>query len=214
MSERSVLPPCRGKALGGGARKRRCSPGAAPRGPRREREPGPVLDVGNMNDWQRKSPLDWETYVNKLVKVVAVEKHEYEGWVLTVDPVSASIVLATFPENEKGTLSFIMGHAVQEVEILQEGDSDMKQRLARICAPEEGQAYSPEELEKRKNALKTWLETNHIPVGEQGEQGRTLSVAGVLTIDPPYGPEQCSSTNEIILSRVQDLVRGYLDKQH
>ncbi|NWW14742.1 GEMI6 protein, partial [Oreocharis arfaki] len=167
-----------------------------------------------MNDWQRKSPLDWETYVNKLVKVVAVEKHEYEGWLLTVDPVSASIVLATFPENEKVSISFIMGHAVQEVEILQEGDSDMKQRLARISAPEESQAYSPEELEERKNALKTWLETNHIPVGEQGELGRTLSVAGVLTIDPPYGPEQCSSSNEIILSRVQALVQGYLDKQH
>uniref|UniRef100_A0A8B9M4G3 Gem-associated protein 6 Sm-like domain-containing protein n=1 Tax=Accipiter nisus TaxID=211598 RepID=A0A8B9M4G3_9AVES len=42
-----------------------------------------------MNDWQRKSPLDWETYVNKMVKVAAIEKHEYEGWVLTVDPVSA-----------------------------------------------------------------------------------------------------------------------------
>lgn len=42
-----------------------------------------------MNDWQMKSPLDWETYVNKRVKVAAAEKNEYEGWVLTVDPVSA-----------------------------------------------------------------------------------------------------------------------------
>ncbi|XP_037987050.1 gem-associated protein 6 isoform X1 [Motacilla alba alba] len=204
---------------GGRLRRRRqeaaVPPRAAPRGPRRERERelGPVLDVGSMNDWQRKSPLEWETYVNKLVKVVAVEKHEYEGWVLTVDPVSATIVLAIFPENEKGSISFVMGHAVQEVEILQEGDSDMKQRLARILAPEESQAYSPEELEKRKNALKTWLETNHIPVGEQGEQGRTLSVAGVLSIEPPYGPEQCSSTNEIILSRVQGLLQRYLEQQ-
>ncbi|NXS25979.1 GEMI6 protein, partial [Pomatostomus ruficeps] len=166
-----------------------------------------------MNDWQKKSPLDWETYLDKWVKVVGIEKHEYEGWVLTVDPVSASIVLATFPENEEASISFIMGHAVQEVEILREGDSEMKQRLARILAPEESQTYSPEELERRKNALKTWLETNHIPVSEQGELGRTLSVAGVLTIDPPYGPEQCSSSNEIILSRVQGLVQGYLEKQ-
>ncbi|NXH24782.1 GEMI6 protein, partial [Myiagra hebetior] len=166
-----------------------------------------------MNDWQRKSPLDWETYLNKLVKVVAVEKLEYEGWVLTVDPVSASIVLAAFPENEKVSISFVMGHAVQEVEILQEGDSDMQQRLARILEPEESQAYSPEELERRKNALKTWLETNHIPVCEQGEQGRTLSVAGVLSIDPPYGPEQCSSSNEIILCRLQGLLQGFLEQQ-
>ncbi|NXB73127.1 GEMI6 protein, partial [Donacobius atricapilla] len=166
-----------------------------------------------MNDWQRKSPLEWETYVNKLVKVVAVEKHEYEGWVLTVDPVSATIVLATLPENQKGSISFVMGHAVLEVRILREGDGDTEQRLARILAPEQSQAYSPEELESRKKALKTWLETNHIPVGEQGELGRTLSVAGVLTIEPPYGPEQCSSANEIILARVQGLLRGYLGQQ-
>ncbi|NWR43456.1 GEMI6 protein, partial [Regulus satrapa] len=166
-----------------------------------------------MNDWQRKSPLDWKGYVNKLVKVVAVEKHEYEGWVLTVDPISATIVLARFPEKEKGSISFVMGHAVREVEILQEGDGDTEQRLARVLAPEESQAYSPEELEARKKNLKAWLEANHIPVGEQGELGRTLSVAGVLSIEPPYGPEQCSSANEIILSRVQGLLQGYLGQQ-
>ncbi|NXG79878.1 GEMI6 protein, partial [Baryphthengus martii] len=166
-----------------------------------------------MNDWQRKSPLDWETYVNKMVKVAAIEKYEYEGWVLTVDPVSASIVLATFLENEEVSILVVLGHAVQEVEILKEGDDEMKQRLSGILAPEESKAYSPEELEKRKNDLKTWLETNHIPVTEQGEAGRTLCVVGVLTIDPPYGPEECSSSNEIILSRVQGLIQGYLEKQ-
>ena len=45
-----------------------------------------------MNEWQKKSPLDWETYVNKRVKVAADEKNEYEGWVVTVDPVSARLV--------------------------------------------------------------------------------------------------------------------------
>ncbi|KFU83703.1 Gem-associated protein 6 [Chaetura pelagica] len=166
-----------------------------------------------MNDWQRKSPLDWETYVNKMVKVAAVEKHEYEGWVLTVDPVSASIVLATYLENGKVSISVVLGHAVQEVEILKEGDDEMKQRLSCIFAPEESTTYSPEELEERKNNLRTWLETNHIPVTEQGESGRTLCVAGVLTIDPPYSPAECSSSNEIILSRVQGLIQGYFEKQ-
>ncbi|NWX23596.1 GEMI6 protein, partial [Aegotheles bennettii] len=166
-----------------------------------------------MSDWQRKSPLEWEAYVNKMVRVAVIEKHEYEGWVLTVDPVSASIVLATFLENEKVSISFVLGHAVQGVKILEEGDEEMKQRLSSIFAPEESKAYSPEELERRKNNLKTWLETNHIPVTEQGDSGRTLCVAGGLTIDPPYGPEACSSSNEIILSRVQGLVQRYLEQQ-
>ncbi|NXQ37455.1 GEMI6 protein, partial [Alaudala cheleensis] len=131
---------------------------------------------------------------------------------LAQSPFLGSIVLATFPEKEKGSLSFIMGHAVQEVEVLQEGDSEVEQRLARIIMPEECPAYSSQELEEKKNALKAWLEANHIPVSEQGELGRTLSVAGVLSIEPPYGPEQCSSANEIILSRVQGLLQRFLQR--
>ncbi|XP_056200243.1 gem-associated protein 6 isoform X2 [Falco biarmicus] len=161
-----------GAPEGAGAGRRCVLPGsgrAAGRAPRRRRRGREVLDIGNMNDWQKKTPLDWETYLNKMVKVAAIEKHEYEGWVLTVDPISASIVLATFLENEKVSISVVLGHAVQEVKILKEGDDEMKQRLAGIFAPEESKAYSPAELEKRKNDLKTWLEANHIPVTEQQE---------------------------------------------
>ncbi|KAM9195322.1 gem-associated protein 6 isoform 1-T1 [Mergus octosetaceus] len=172
-----------------------------------------VLGVGNMNDWQMKSPLDWETYVDKRVKVAAAEKNEYEGWVLTVDPVSANVVLANFPENRRVSIVVVLGHAVQEVDVLQEADDEMKARLSCIFAPEESKVYSPEEMDKRKNDLKSWLEANHIPVTEQGESGRTLCVAGVLTVDPPYGPEECSSSNEIILSRIQGLIQGYLEKR-
>lgn len=160
--------------------------------------------------------------LNTWVTVMLMSTHLQESWpaflslqLSTVTHTSflGSIVLATFLENEKVSISIVLGHAVQEVEILKEGDDEMKQRLSCIFAPEESKAYSPEELEKRKNNLKTWLETNHIPVTEQGESGRTLCVAGVLTIDPPYGPEECSSSNEIILSRVQGLIQGYLEKQ-
>ncbi|KGL77561.1 Gem-associated protein 6, partial [Tinamus guttatus] len=106
-----------------------------------------------MNDWQRKSPLDWQGYVDKQVKVAAAEEHEYEGWVLTVDPVSANIVLASFSESEKVVISVVSGHAIQEVQILKEADEEMKQRLSRIFAPEESKPYSPEELEQRKRGL-------------------------------------------------------------
>ncbi|CAM5136737.1 unnamed protein product [Natator depressus] len=166
-----------------------------------------------MSEWQRKSPLDWQTYVNKEVKVTAAEKHEYKGWVLTIDPVSANVVLVKLMEDGKVCVSVILGHAVQKVEIVNEGDDETKERLAHLFMPEESRAYGHEELEKRKSSLKTWLETNHIPVTEQGESQRTLCVAGVLTIDPPYGPEDCSSSNEIILSRVQSLIQGHLAPQ-
>ncbi|XP_054841171.1 gem-associated protein 6 [Eublepharis macularius] len=166
-----------------------------------------------MTEWQKKSPLEWLSYVNKEVKVLAAEKNTYQGWVLTVDPVSANILLAQPLENGKMSISAVLGHAVQDVEIVNEADDTMKEKLSHLFMPEERQRYSQEEMERKKISLKGWLETNHIPVKEQGELQTTLCVAGVLTIDPPYRPEDCNSSNEIILSRVQELIQGYLALQ-
>ncbi|KAM4694125.1 gem-associated protein 6 isoform 1-T3 [Discoglossus pictus] len=167
-----------------------------------------------MTDWFNKSPLEWKTFVNKKVKILADEKNEYQGWVVTIDPVSASIVLVNFQEDQKTLVQIVMGHAVQEVEVLQEADEATTERLMCIFSTEENTtSYSKEDLETKKLNLKTWLEQNNIPVSEQGESQRTLCVAGVLTIEPPYGPENCSSTNEIILARVQGLLESYMSNQ-
>lgn len=42
-----------------------------------------------MSEWMKKSPLEWQDYVYKEVRVVASEKKEYKGWLVTTDPVSA-----------------------------------------------------------------------------------------------------------------------------
>lgn len=114
---------------------------------------------------------------------------------------------------EDGSLSVtgVMGHSVQTVETVNEGDHKVREKLMHLFISGDCQGHSPEDLEKRKNSLKKWLEKNHIPVTEQGDSPRTLCVAGVLTIDPPYDPENCSSSNEIILSRVQDLIQRHLE---
>ncbi|XP_036606463.1 gem-associated protein 6 [Trichosurus vulpecula] len=163
-----------------------------------------------MSEWMKKSPLEWQDYVYKEVRVTASEKNEYKGWVLTTDPVSANIVLVNFLEDGTVAVTGVMGHAVQTVETLNEDNQEVREKLMHMFMPEESKAYNPEDLEKRKISLKSWLEKNHIPITEQGESQSTLCVAGVLTIEPPYGPEDCSSSNEIILSRVQDLIQGHL----
>lgn len=162
-----------------------------------------------VNEWTKRGPLEWHDYTYKEVRVTASEK-DYRGWVLTTDPVSANIVLVNFLEDGSMSVTGIMGHAVQTVETVSEGDQGVREKLMHLFASGECQAFSLEDLEKRRNSLRKWLEKNHIPVTEQGDSPGTLCVAGVLTIDPPYGPENCSSSNEIILSRVQDLVQGHL----
>ncbi|KAM3929977.1 gem-associated protein 6 [Leptodactylus fuscus] len=167
-----------------------------------------------ITSWTDKTPLEWQAYVNKEVTVLADEKNEYQGWVVTIDPVSASIVLINFEDDQKTSVRIVMGHAVQKVEILKESDEVTQQKLLNIFNLQESStAYSKEDLETKKANLKSWLQQNNIPVTEQGESMRTLCVAGVLTIDPPYGPENCNSTNEIILSRVQGLIQGYMTNQ-
>ncbi|CAK6435023.1 unnamed protein product [Pipistrellus nathusii] len=162
-----------------------------------------------VNEWTKRGPLEWHDYTYKEVRVTASEK-DYRGWVLTTDPVSANIVLVNFLEDGSMSVTGIMGHAVQTIETVSEGDQGVREKLMHLFASGDCQAFSPEDLEKRRNSLRKWLEKNHIPVTEQGDSPGTLCVAGVLTIDPPYGPENCSSSNEIILSRVQDLVQGHL----
>ncbi|XP_053443703.1 gem-associated protein 6 [Nycticebus coucang] len=163
-----------------------------------------------MSEWMKKGPLEWQDYIYKEVRVTASEKNEYQGWVLTTDPVSANIVLVNFLEDGSVSITGIMGHAVQTVEAVSEGDHTVREKLMDLFMSGDCKAYSPDDLEKKKSSLKKWLEQNHIPITEEGDLKRTLCVAGVLTIDPPYGPENCSSSNEIILSRVQDLIQGHL----
>lgn len=146
----------------------------------------------------KKSPLEWEDYVYKEVMVIACEK-EYKGWLLTTDPVSANIVLIYFLEDGRLSVTGIMGHSVQTVETISEGDHRVCETLMHVFAAGDCKGYSPEDQEEKRTSLKKWLEKNHIPVTEQGMQ-KGLCVAGVLTIEPPYSPENCSSSNEIILS--------------
>ncbi|KAM9316770.1 gem-associated protein 6 [Gastrophryne carolinensis] len=164
-----------------------------------------------MADWSEKTPLEWQAYINKEVKVTADEKYEYQGWVVTIDPVSASLVLATFSEDQKTQMRVVMGHAVQKVEVVNEIDDLIQGRLLHLFNLHETSTHSIKDLETKKQSLKNWLEQNGIPVTEQSDQ--TLCVAGVLTISPPYGPDNCSSTNEIILSRVQGLLKDCLASQ-
>lgn len=160
----------------------------------------------DLNAWSKKKPAEWQEFLNKEVVVTDDEKSCHQGWVFTVDPVSGNIVLVQFLEDRASVVA-VMGHAVQKVEVLREGDSSMSEKLTALLMPER-QTYSQEQMEQRKQILKDWLLKNRIPVTEQGRNQEVLCVAGVLTVAPPYRSEDCSSSNQIILSRIQSLIQG------
>ncbi|KAM3865341.1 gem-associated protein 6 [Diretmus argenteus] len=151
--------------------------------------------------WPLLGPLDWLHYVNKEVTVRAGQDHR--GWMVTVDPVSASVVLVSFDEVGGASVRVVMGHAVEEVQVLREADEETAERLRVVFLPRETRRFSPEEQRRRKESVRRWLERNRVPVEDDGE---TLRVADVLTVAAPYGAEDCRSSNEIILARIQTLL--------
>ncbi|TDH15553.1 hypothetical protein EPR50_G00009890 [Perca flavescens] len=159
--------------------------------------------------WSLLGPLQWIRYINKQVKVTAGKDEEHRGWLLTVDPVSASLVLVNFHDDAVGggraSVQVVMGHAVQEVQVLQDADQETTQRLQSSFLPPRARPLAPEQLGQRRAGVRRWLEENRVPVQEDGEE---LLVAGALTIMAPYGPEDCCSSNQIILDRVQRLIQS------
>ncbi|XP_033106398.1 gem-associated protein 6-like isoform X2 [Anneissia japonica] len=122
-----------------------------------------------------------------------------------------SIVLVEFGE---GTcVHVIMGHALKSLNVLNENKSTRKDELDSLFELSKGGRYTKQDLVKRKNAVRDWLERNRIPVMLTGEKGENLTVSNALYIVAPYRPEDCISTNEIILDRVQSLLRSRPDDE-
>lgn len=102
-------------------------------------------------------------------------------------------------------MQVVMGHAVGDMQVLQEADQETARRLQASFLPLQRSELDMEVLRRRKGDVQRWLEKNRVPVQEEGED---LRVAGVLTITAPYGPENCISSNQIVLDRIQRLFRS------
>ncbi|KAL8591015.1 hypothetical protein ACOMHN_021780 [Nucella lapillus] len=152
-------------------------------------------------------PEEWLQYVYKKVSVVANDGSEHEGWVYTIDPVSQSIVLVQFVE-EQTQLSIIMKDTVNKMTILADSNPGIKTKLDAMFRPKTEMKLSEEDLKAKKMKLKSWLEKNRLPVEITGSHEEVLTISGALTIQPPYDVNDCHSTNEIILGRIQGLIKS------
>ncbi|XP_024124100.1 gem-associated protein 6 [Oryzias melastigma] len=155
-----------------------------------------------QREWRACGPRLWLSHVDKQVKV-KTRRQEHRGRLLSVDPVSASLVLVNLVEGG-AAVCVVMGHAVEEVELLQEAGGEMTAQLWALFEPSPSSSLDSTQTRRRRAAVCSWLRKNRVPVEEAGEEVR---VAGALTIVAPYRPEDCSSSNQVILDRVQRLLR-------
>lgn len=176
------------------------------------------LLVNIMNDKHaifKRDPAELIQYVHKRVVIRTVDGATHTGHVYTIDPVSFTFVLLTY-ENETTTTNdlrpktqraeLVLGHAVRSIDIISDG-IDHSAHMDLLFKSDSNMTLTEEELHKRRERLRSWLAENRFPVEIKDSQPDVISVGGdILLIQPPYYPENCLSTNEIILSRIQSLI--------
>lgn len=149
------------------------------------------------------NPLQFEKLLFKHVKILCKNRATLQGYVQTIDPVSESVVLVNFENDEPAKIQIIIGHAIEKLEVM--GDEPKYVEMIKNLFARKNTKKSPEELKEIRNRVKSWLLKNRFPVSEKGD---SLVVAGALTIAPPYDDESCYCQNEIILGKIQGLINN------
>lgn len=154
-----------------------------------------------------KDPDDWMQYVYKKVSILTDDDVQHVGLVFTVDPVSETFVLVNF-DDSKTTVDLITSHCISAVRILSEDIETYKSQLDTLFRPKSEKELTFEEMKQRQNIVRMWLLKNRLPVEITGANEEFLTIADALVIQPPYGAGNCVSTNEIILGKIQGLIKN------
>lgn len=145
----------------------------------------------------KNDPLLYKSYVGNEVNVTTETGEICSGIVYTVDPVSESVVLIQL--GEKMRLKLILGHAIKNVEVTKKCDLELPELFMNLQLKK----MSRSTIEERKRTVKELFAKNRLQVKENKD---VLTVENVATINPPYEPENCMSSNSIVLARIQALL--------
>ena len=170
----------------------------------------------NDKRWTALSCVALQKFTNKKISIYLSDGSKRVGWVFAIDPVTHSVVLEEETEHSTETskkLTFVLGHSISRVVLEEDAESSKgpRHQLTDFIGDAKDTQYSQEELMKRKEDLMDWLSRNRVPVNEYSENSALLSVMGVLLVEPPYGPDCCRCSNEIVLDRVQKLIKAKQD---
>lgn len=166
--------------------------------------------IRHVESWTSLSSVSLQEFIDKKIIICLCDNSRKEGWVLAIDPVTYTVVLQEETDNlTSKKLTYILGHAITRV--VQEENGGPCPAKINFIELGNSKEYSEDEILKRKGDLIEWLTKNRIPVTESSEDNAVLSVMGVLLVEPPYDPESCRCGNEIVLDRIQKLIRARKD---
>lgn len=93
-------------------------------------------------------------------------------------------------------LKIIFNHAIKNIEVI----SKTKKIVPELFRPAK---LSQATVTKRKDIVIQLLLDNRFPVKEEND---VLLIEDTVSIEPPYYPENCTCTNSIILTRIQNIL--------
>ena len=99
-------------------------------------------------------------------------------------------------------LKLVTGDSVKNLKILQSSNID-KQLLE---SANDQEPYRSEDISKKKESLLQFFAESHIPFTSEREN---LLVLNEVLISPPYTSGNCMCVNEVMLKRVQKLVKDF-----
>ncbi|XP_005101201.2 gem-associated protein 6 [Aplysia californica] len=161
-------------------------------------------------------PKGWTELVHCNVVIDTDDGMQHTGYVYTVDPVSECMVLISSRSGEpvpstEFSMKIILRSSVVKIKVSQEPDDGVKKWFGSLFRAGVDEVLGEDELQARKEKLKLWLEKNRFPVSVSGHDEQSLSISDALVVRPPYTEQSCLSTNEIILLRVQGLIKNMPD---
>jgi len=161
-----------------------------------------------------KDPSHWMKCIGTSVEIVTRDGCYHTGSVYTVDPVSESIVLANIPADKSDTLNMkiILGHAIRSWTPLSNDGPTLN--MDNLFKPKELTNISSVKIKQLQERLRSWLLKNRLPVNACTEDPSVLIVADILRIEAPYTAENCVCTNEIVLGRIQGLIKNMPVEEH
>ncbi|XP_053996463.1 gem-associated protein 6-like [Hylaeus anthracinus] len=144
----------------------------------------------------KSDPLLFKSYIGMRVNISTVDGTTISGVVYTVDPVSESVVL--LQTSQENRLKIVFGHAIKNIKI----DSDKPCKLPELFI-NTPRNLPQSSLEERRNVVIKMLQKNRFSVKKEED---ILTIENVLSIKPPYEPNDCICSNSIILGKIQNLL--------
>ncbi|GAB6022436.1 Gem (Nuclear organelle) associated protein 6 [Chamberlinius hualienensis] len=165
--------------------------------------------MSQFDEIYNTDPIQLLNMTEKYVQIESVVGTSQVGFVYTVDPVTKSYVLIRSTENGSIDVLIIPGCSIKTVTEIA-APENMKMPDLKLTHSTESKK-SDVDFTKRKNQLVSWFSKHLIKLEECPNNSDLLMYKDVMSIQPPYKTEDLLSNNEIILAKMQDLLKSMPD---